>query len=91
VVENKPQYQETPKPAYPALARRMGYQGTVELELLVAVEGTVGAARLVRSSGYTLLDSAALKAVRVWRFEPGTRDGQQVAMWIKVPVNFSLR
>lgn len=69
----------------------MGYQGTVELEVLVVADGTVGEARLAGSSGYPQLDGAALAAVRGWRFEPGTREGEKVAQWIKVPVNFSLR
>jgi protein TonB len=69
----------------------MGYEGTVVLEVLVLGEGTVGEARMVRSCGYPLLDSAALEAVRAWRFAPGTRAGEKVAMWIKIPVNFSLR
>lgn len=89
--EVKPVYKETPEPQYPALARRMGYQGTVELQVLVGRKGTVEELHIVRSSGYPVLDNSAQAAVQRWSFEPGTRDTVQEAMWIKIPVHFRLR
>lgn len=90
-LEIKPGYKETPEPQYPALARRMGYQGTVELKILVNRSGMVEEMQVVSSSGYPVLDQSALTAVQRWRFEPGTRDAVKEAMWIKIPVNFKLR
>ena len=87
----KPVYKVTPEPQYPALARRMGYQGTVELKVLVRQDGTVGELEIATSSGYPVLDRSALAAVKQWRFEPGTKDTIQEAMWIKIPVHFKLR
>lgn len=86
-----PVYKNTPEPQYPAMARRMGYQGTVELKVLVQQDGTVGELQVVTTSGYPVLDRSALVAVEQWRFEPGTRDAVQEAMWIKIPVHFKLR
>jgi protein TonB len=43
------------------------------------------------SSKFSLLDRAALTAVRKWSFEPGKRDEQKVPMWVRVPVTFKLK
>lgn len=78
-------------PAYPALARKRGWEGRVLLAVEVAVDGTAQAVRLQTGSGHELLDEAALRAVRQWRFQPGTRDGVPVAMQVLVPVHFILK
>jgi protein TonB len=56
----------------------------------VGREGRVQAAELARSSGAEDLDHAALAAVRVWRFQPGTRGSSPVEAWVNVPVRFRL-
>ncbi|HLU40385.1 MAG TPA: TonB family protein [Planctomycetota bacterium] len=60
-----------PPPAYPWLARRRGWEGTVVVQVRVDADGAVGAAAVVRSSGRAALDEAALAAVRTWRFRGG--------------------
>lgn len=63
---------QTPQPAYPALALRRGYQGTVAVEFTVTGAGQITNVRLRNSSGYTVLDEAALETVRDrWQFPPG--------------------
>lgn len=86
-----PDYKRNIPPAYPLLARRRGYQGTVVLEVLVAKDGTVASVRLVRSSGAEILDKAAKKGVRKWLFHPGKKGGEAVEMWVKVPIRFRLK
>ncbi len=86
-----PAYRRNPPPVYPVAARRRGYEGTVVLEVLVSALGTVDDLRVFRSSGFKLLDQAAMRAVKSWLFEPGRREGHAVAMWVKVPVRFQLR
>ncbi len=61
------------------------------LRVLINVSGRVNALRVVTSSGHRILDQAALSAVRKWRFEPGTEDGEKKAMWVKIPINFDLK
>jgi periplasmic protein TonB len=78
-------------PEYPALARKRGWEGKVLLAVEVAGDGVVQAVRVQTGSGYDLLDEAALRAVRKWRFQPGTRDGEPVAMQVLVPVHFILK
>ena len=78
------------KPAYPAMSRRLGEEGTVLLKILVTTEGKVGQVDLLKSSGYPLLDEAAMQGVRQWQFRPATRNGQPVAEWYKQPIPFDL-
>ena len=87
----RPLYERNPPPLYPRLARRMGKQGVVLLEVFVSVSGMVEEVKVATGSGYEILDEAALDAVRGWRFAPGLRNGQPAAMRVRVPVRFELR
>jgi protein TonB len=64
-------------------ARRMGDQGEVLLDVLVAPDGKVSDVRLKQSSGSSLLDRTAIETVRKWRFTPATVDGEPVAEWYR--------
>lgn len=79
-----------PRPEYPEMARRKGWQGECLLRVAVTPEGKASAISVHKSSGYALLDQAALAAVRRWRFLPRSVAGTCVASTIEVPVNFSL-
>ena len=83
-------YLNNPKPVYPPLSRRMGEQGKVLLRVFVSAQGAAEKVELQTSSGSTRLDSAALAAVRAWRFVPARQGGQAVAAWVIVPIQFSL-
>ncbi|MBW1800603.1 MAG: energy transducer TonB [Deltaproteobacteria bacterium] len=91
LVEAVPDYKKNPKPKYPRIARRRGYEGTVVIEVLVDREGKVEDLKLFQSSGHQVLDKAATTSVRRWVFEPGKKGNEHVAMWVKVPVRFRLR
>jgi TonB family protein len=54
-------------PVYPELARRMNISGVVKVRVTVAANGSVKDAQLV--GGHPVLASAALDAVKKWRFE----------------------
>jgi periplasmic protein TonB len=86
-----PRYDLNPGPAYPDAARRRGAQGTVLLAVRVQRDGSVGEVKLARTSGFDLLDQAALQTVRGWRFVPGKRDDQPIEMDVRVPVRFHLQ
>lgn len=80
------------QPPYPAQARRMGQQGRVELLLYVLANGRVGEAKIAQSSGYMLLDEAAInEALRAWRFIPQQTDGNAVASWQRLAISFRLK
>lgn len=83
-------YQHNPKPEYPNLARRRGWEGTVLLLVEVTEKGQVTSVKLQNSCGYTILDKAARKAVKNWRFLAGTAGGRPVTSAILIPVHFKL-
>lgn len=91
VVKATPRYNHNPPPVYPALARKRGYQGTVVLEVFVKTDGSVGDLRIIDSSRHRLLDRSAMKAVKHWQFQPGRQGDHTIAMWVRVPVQFSLK
>ncbi len=86
----QPDYAAIAPPSYPRLARRRGWQGVVRLRVRVSPDGRVLDASVEQSSGYRVLDRAALEAVRGWRFRPAVRGGEPVASEVVVPVRFSL-
>ena len=83
-------YLNNPRPPYPMVARRMGYNGKVILNVEVLAEGKAGQVLLHQSSGYAILDNAALQTVKTWKFSPAKRFGQPATQWFLVPIRFSL-
>jgi len=80
------------KPRYTSEAMRAKIQGTVWVEAVVLPDGTVGDAEVVRSLDRNFgLDEEALKAARQWRFAPGTRYGDPVAVLVTIELFFALR
>ena len=80
------------KPSYTAEAMRAHVQGAVRVEAIVREDGSVGQVRIVRSLDRTFgLDEEALRAVRNWRFRPGKREGQNVAVIVEIELMFTLR
>ena len=75
------------EPEYPAKARQEKVQGTVVIWLVVSDLGYVRDAKVIRSLGFGC-DEAALKAVRTWRFLPGTKDARPVSVQAIAEVNF---
>ena len=75
-------------PEYPELARRAGVQGTVVLETVVSVAGAVTQVKSV--SGPEALSQAAMDAVRRWRYEPYSVNGQPATVETTVAVDFRL-
>jgi len=84
-------YLKNPLPAYPMVARRMGWQGKVVLNVEVLESGLPGQIKLHQSSGRDVLDNAAIQAVSGWRFVAARQNGQMVAKWFLVPIPFILK
>ncbi len=62
-----------PPPNYPGIAIRNRYQGTATIEILVDPAGSVTSTKVLKSSGYPVLDEAAMQVVKSqWRFKAGT-------------------
>ena len=75
-------------PTYPDAARAAGVQGTVMVQALVDRKGLVRDTRVVLS--VPMLDDAAVEAVKQWIFRPALANGAPVAVWVAIPVHFSL-
>ena len=77
-----------PAPNYPRMARRRGLEGTCVIEVLMDTQGEVITLALKQSTGHTILDQAALAAVKDWKFiAPSGIAGASKAL---VPVRFAL-
>jgi TonB family protein len=76
------------EPQYPYIALCDGIQGDVVLAVQVGPEGTVKNVGLV--SGHPYLASAAIEAVRQWRYRPFTAATQAVDVEVTVVLSFQL-
>ena len=86
----QPDYAYNPQPDYPMLLREQGVGGVVWLRVWVDSEGHPGEIKLAKGSGFRLLDDAALRAVRQWRFVPAKKGAQSLASWVEFPIRFTL-
>lgn len=75
-------------PDYPYLAQAAQIEGMVILEATVDEDGTVNDVRVLRS--HSVLDVAAVEAVRQWRYEPLMLNGHPTPFVLTVTVSFSL-
>ena len=91
IVKARPAYKDNPRPEYPKMAKKRGYEGIVLLEVLVNRAGKVEDVRIAESSGHQILDNSAARSVKTWVFEPGSIGGRKVDMWVRVPVRYELR
>jgi protein TonB len=89
-VSRKVEYLYNPPPDYPPRARRLGLEGEVLIRTRVLPNGESGELVLGQSSGYALLDQAAMEAVRKWRFRPARHGDEQIVSWVEIPVRFRL-
>jgi TonB family protein len=79
------------RPQYTADALQAHVQGTVLLECVVGVDGTVSDVRILRSLDPVYgLDSESMKAAKQWTFEPGTKDGKPVPVLITLELAFRI-
>ena len=89
VVEQEPQLVWMQSPEYPEIARDAGIEGRVLVRALVGVNGTVEKVLLIQ--GVLGLDEAALEAGMTAVFRPALQQGRPVAVWVVIPIDFSLR
>lgn len=74
---------------YPRIAKKMGYSGVVELELIINSQGKLLDARIKRSSGKSVLDKAALKAAN--KLKAQILPKPQSITTVVLPVSFRLK
>lgn len=76
-------------PAYPQMARNQRVSGDVKIDALIDASGRVSATKVI--SGPALLHQAAQDAVRQWKYQPATLNGQPAPMHLTVTVQFKLQ
>jgi len=76
------------QPTYPPLARQARIQGAVLLQAEISKDGTIQNLRLI--SGHPMLTSAAIDAVKQWRYKPYILNGEPVEVETQITVNFTL-
>lgn len=87
-VEELPQLVTMPQPVYPALAKEASLEGTVKLMVLVGKDGRVKNVKVEQS--IQMLDDAAKAAAMEGVFKPATWQKKPVAVWVSIPIRFSL-
>ena len=75
-------------PVYPTLAKNQHVSGNVTVDALIDASGRVTTMKVV--SGPTLLQQAAMDALKQWKYQPASLDGKPVAMHLTVTVQFRL-
>jgi periplasmic protein TonB len=88
-VEELPEAITKVPPVYPDIAREAGVDGVVLVQALVGKDGKVKDVRVVKP--IPMLDDAAITAVKQWVFKPALSNNKPVAVWVAVPVRFSLQ
>jgi periplasmic protein TonB len=80
-----PESIHTPQPPYPQSAINRHLEGTVIVEFIITAQGLTEQVNVSKSSGYEILDNAAIKAVQKWKYAT-TRPCQA-----NKPIKFNLR
>ena len=75
-------------PAYPPMARQMKLGGKVAVDAYVDTAGRVEKVQVI--NGNPLLTSAAVSAVKQWKFTPFTADGKTVNAITRLTFSFAL-
>ena len=73
-------------PVYPALAKSQHVSGNVTVDALIDANGRVTTMKVV--SGPSLLQQAAMDALRQWKYQPAMLDGKAVPMHLSVTIQF---
>ncbi|MES9995488.1 TonB family protein [Desulfovibrio aminophilus] len=90
-VERPPRLLRKIDPIYPQAARRQGISGKMVVKFLVGPDGRVRDIEVVEAEPSGYFEQAAVDAVSRWEFSPGMLRGRAVAVWMLVPLSFSLR
>lgn len=89
LLEDLPEAIDKIPPVYPTVARLEDIAGVVYVQAKVGKDGLVKDALVV--AGPAALRDAALDAVWQWRFKPALTNHEPVAVWVMIPVKFTLR
>ena len=89
--EVEPAFKYKPRLEYPEAARTFEYQGTVYVKAFIGYDGSVLRIAVVETSGYPILDSAAVSYIAKCKFTPALQQGKPVPIWIGQTITFKLK
>jgi len=75
---------------YPSWALQQGIEGRVVVRMLVDERGSVVKAYVAKTSGYSSLDEAAVRAVKEYRFLPALKNGKPIKRWVEQEFLFKI-
>lgn len=78
------------KPGYPEQALKNNIEGDVILKLFVDENGIISRSGIRKSSGFPVLDSAAIRQSRDLRFHPATVNGEPNSIWISIVFKYKI-
>ncbi|MBM3814285.1 MAG: energy transducer TonB [Acidimicrobiia bacterium] len=75
-------------PQYPPIAKQMRVTGKVELEVTIGTDGAVEAVKVI--SGNALLTASATEAMKKWKFQPFTENGEPSKAVTVINIDYKL-
>jgi protein TonB len=79
------------QPDYPIQARQKGIEGWVDVQFNVGSDGSVRSPVVLNAQPKDIFDSAALQAIRGWKYNPRIQDGKPVERaGLRVRIRFEL-
>ncbi len=88
--EVEPKFLYKPPLVYPEAARSFSYEGTVFIKALLDLDGSIMRIAVVKSSGFPILDSAAVDYIEKAKFSPALQQKKPVRVWIGQTITFQL-
>jgi feruloyl esterase len=79
----------TPTPNYSKSARKKKIQGTVTISIIIGIDGHIHGVTVVKPLEPSL-DTNAIEAAKMWKFEPAVKDGKPVAVQMDVDMSYNL-
>lgn len=77
-------------PIYPQQALRMGIEGIVTVEFIIAVDGSVKNPKIVKARPEKIFDQAVLQAIKRWKYQPEMVNGKPVERRARQDISFNL-
>jgi len=79
-----------PSPRFTKEAIKAGFEGPVEVNVVIELDGSLSNVRLKNPIGFGL-DKDIVKAVKTWRCKPATYDGKPARTPIPIEIRFRLK
>jgi len=89
-VDVQPSLKRYRPPLYPPRAKGQRIEGKVVVRCVVTAGGKVKKPKIINAKPAGYFERAALKAVKKWTFVPAKLGGKKVAVYVDIPLSFTL-